>query len=621
MQPAIRCSVVITTCDRREHLLKAINSVERQTTAPAEIIVVDDKSDYDVQALVSGCCTSGIPITVLVQPVRSGAPTARNAGAALAVGDILMFLDDDDQWAPNKIALQISTFTANPDAGWVYTGIQSLNTISNEITHYTTSHLSGNVWPDILFRNFAGSTSAVAIKRDLFLSLGGFDPAFRALQDFELWCRLAMAAPVAYDGGHGLLFSAEHPPGYRRISTVIENYRTAYSQLEAKHEHVLAQLGWTARRRYRANTRLVLLGKYLLAKRYARAAASLIAATLSYPPTIGRLLRHALARQRKTLPPRFPIEGNRGAVTISVVIPAYNRARTIGKAINSVLDQTLPVCEIIVVDDGSTDDLAGALAPYGDQISLIRHTDNQGAAAARNTGVAAAQGNYIAFLDSDDHWTPDKLCRQIAFMQTAGSDFCCTGFFVNGRPAKRPFGEGITLQDLVWGCYFSPGSTLIASRTALLALGGYDMTCRRLEDWDMLLRASLAGYQISFLETHLAHIFPSANGGGSTAMLDSLATLRQRHLATLGARAFYLKRHFRSALLFTRASVYYHQGRLLRMSVFLLASLLIGPFNNRCSKVVLFPKLGRALARLRPMDHYPSMHVKVETPGHTKVLP
>ena len=100
-------------------------------------------------------------------------------------------------------------------------------------------------------------------------------------------------------------------------------------------------------------------------------------------------------------------------VTVSVVIPTYNYGRYLATAIESALAQTFVPLEVIVVDDGSTDDTPQILETFGNRIQTIRQL-NQGAGAARNTGIAAARGEYVAFLDSDDIWKPRKLQMQIA---------------------------------------------------------------------------------------------------------------------------------------------------------------------------------------------------------------
>jgi glycosyltransferase involved in cell wall biosynthesis len=105
------------------------------------------------------------------------------------------------------------------------------------------------------------------------------------------------------------------------------------------------------------------------------------------------------------------------ALSVSVVIPAYKAARTINRAVDSVLGQSRPPAEVLVVDDGSPDGgvLTAALARYGDRVTLLRKA-NGGAASARNHGIERAGGSAVAFLDADDYWEPDKLDRQLALL-------------------------------------------------------------------------------------------------------------------------------------------------------------------------------------------------------------
>lgn len=103
-------------------------------------------------------------------------------------------------------------------------------------------------------------------------------------------------------------------------------------------------------------------------------------------------------------------------LTVSAVIPAYRAAGTIGRAVESLLAQTRAPDEILVIDDGSPDDLAAALAPYGDRVRLVRQA-NGGAASARNRGMDLARGEWIAFLDADDYWEPMKLERQLEVLR------------------------------------------------------------------------------------------------------------------------------------------------------------------------------------------------------------
>ena len=108
---------------------------------------------------------------------------------------------------------------------------------------------------------------------------------------------------------------------------------------------------------------------------------------------------------------------------ISAIIPTYNRADNVCRAVDSVLAQRWPDLELIVVDDGSTDNTAEVLKAYGSRIRYV-HQENGGPARARNTGVKNAAGDWLAFLDSDDLWFPGKLERQMAFIQSTGADIC-----------------------------------------------------------------------------------------------------------------------------------------------------------------------------------------------------
>ena len=134
--------------------------------------------------------------------------------------------------------------------------------------------------------------------------------------------------------------------------------------------------------------------------------------------------------------------GKFGSPVVSVIIPTYNRAHLIGRAIRSVLDQTYQDWELIVVDDASTDDIPGIVKGFTDgRVKYIRHDENKGAAAARNTGIQAARGAYIAFLDSDDEWLPEKLERQVQAFESSDAQ---VGVIYTGTIAVSQSGEALS---------------------------------------------------------------------------------------------------------------------------------------------------------------------------------
>jgi len=190
---------------------------------------------------------------------------------------------------------------------------------------------------------------------------------------------------------------------------------------------------------------------------------------------------------------------------LSVVIPAYNSGRFIADAIDSVLTQDGFEVELLVVDDGSTDDTAQIVARYGGAVTLLRQT-NAGAAVARNAGLQAAHGRYVAFLDADDVWLPGKIDSQVAHLEAhPETSLCCTrwdllhpdssGTYVidplaYGRRPRDPVAYStLTYADLLLDCHVWT-STVVVRRELVRQTGGFDPTLRRGQDYDYWLRAS-----------------------------------------------------------------------------------------------------------------------------------
>jgi glycosyltransferase involved in cell wall biosynthesis len=181
---------------------------------------------------------------------------------------------------------------------------------------------------------------------------------------------------------------------------------------------------------------------------------------------------------------------------VSVIIPTYNRSQRVARAIQSVLDQSFRDLEIIVVDDGSTDDTYQCLEGLRSSIKYIRQQVNRGVSAARNRGIRSSLAPWIAFLDSDDYWLKDKLQVQMDFVhRNPGSVACQTeeiwvrrGKRVNPkRRHKKPSGD-IFRQSLKL-CLVSP-SSVIVERPVFDEVGLFDETLQAAEDYDLWLRIS-----------------------------------------------------------------------------------------------------------------------------------
>ena len=212
--------------------------------------------------------------------------------------------------------------------------------------------------------------------------------------------------------------------------------------------------------------------------------------------------------------------------TVAAVIPVYNGAAFVAEAIESVLAQTHPVAECVVVDDGSTDATAEVVGRFGAPVRLIRQA-NAGVATARNRGAAESAARYVAFLDADDAWKPDKLERQLAAAAAGPTLVVCdlelfdeTGAVI-GRIAMRPGPE--TLRDMV---LFEGVETVSCSSTALLersrfdALGGFDPRLSQSADWDFLARAWLAASVVAVPEPLVRYRVHGANMSRNVSLLE-----------------------------------------------------------------------------------------------------
>jgi glycosyltransferase involved in cell wall biosynthesis len=188
---------------------------------------------------------------------------------------------------------------------------------------------------------------------------------------------------------------------------------------------------------------------------------------------------------------------------VSVIIPTYNRAALVHEAIASVLAQDYSRLQVIVVDDGSEDETPAVVRAFGAAVVCVRQT-HAGVSAARNRGVAATQGELIAFLDSDDVWQPGKVAAQVAlFQQQPQVQACYTdeiwirrGVRVNPRRIHHKHAGWIFLQSLAL-CIISPSSIMLR-RELWERLGGFDERLPACEDYDLWLRLT-AIVPVSFI--------------------------------------------------------------------------------------------------------------------------
>ena len=304
--------------------------------------------------------------------------------------------------------------------------------------------------------------------------------------------------------------------------------------------------------------------------------------------------------------------------SISVVIPVYNRLELLRHAVDSVLAQTYPPHEIIIVDDASEiPTTLDSIGIFDERIKILHHSQRVGAAAARQTGVDQAAGDLIAFLDSDDCWFEDKLETQVQTLLEAPPEsemvsVVCGWQYDNDdrfpHAARMPVASS-DIVDFAGGCWFCPGSTLLISRKVFQSVGPFDTRLERLEDFEWFLRFAMAGGSLL-----CAPVIGAAIRKGRRAKMLTVNTAVESILSKYASErssAFPPKarRHLLAWLHTEQAVAARNENRLLVMAYHLALSLILVPRITVMIKPLW--EIVKARPAPWPQDHDPR-HLKIE---------
>lgn len=285
---------------------------------------------------------------------------------------------------------------------------------------------------------------------------------------------------------------------------------------------------------------------------------------------------------------------------VSVIIPTYNRAHLLGRAIRSVLNQTYQDFELIIVDDGSSDNTDELVKSFDDiRIRYLKHKKNRGGAAARNTGIKAAKGKYIAFQDSDDEWLPEKLEKQMKVFEDAPPEVgvVYTGFYrlQNGKKTYIPSSkvnpkEGYIFNSLLKGNFVTTQAVLV-KRECFDKAGIFDENLPRLQDWELFLRIS-RHYHFKFINEPLviAYHQPVSISTNQKALIQALKLILHKHYESFNGDKRILANYY-----LILGDALCSNGNFLEGKGYLLRSAKVYPLNLKALGAAMVSLLGQGL--------------------------
>jgi glycosyltransferase involved in cell wall biosynthesis len=498
-------SVIMPVRNGQQTIERSVQSVLGQTMADFELLVVDDGSTDGTARMVGAVADHRC---ALLAQSHAGVSAARNAGLAKASGRLVAFLDADDEVDERWLAHLVAPFD-DPNVGLVCCGGVQRDAAGG--SESLSPHPSGELLRGYVVLFLAG---AFMVRADVLAAAGGYAP-LRYGENFELGFRITRV--LAQRGLRAIGLADEL---VRWFPDAARSATRDASRLEAA-EYTLSHYGQELTRHGRALVHRVASvnarrtgGRAVAVAHGVRAVAARPDRLENWRTMIGAVIGRAARSPVQptgalpSTPAGMPVSGP----AVSVVMPAFNAASTLQRAIDSVLAQTYSNFELVVVDDGSTDETPTILARQVDErIRVIRMRDNVGIVGALNRGLEEARGALIARLDADDEALPERLALQVEAFATHPNLVLC------GCAADRVDPQGTRLGRSVppasharLAAAMVTGNRLVHStvmfrRDAARACGGYRPDQLLAEDYGLWLRLMRAGEALGLTAVGARH--------------------------------------------------------------------------------------------------------------------
>ncbi|WP_166259504.1 glycosyltransferase family 2 protein [Marinobacter salicampi] len=581
----MKIDVIIPCYNAERYLAQTLGSVLEQTRAPHQIIVVDDGS-IDGSLAIARQFEAACEGQVRVHSERSGnAARTRNIGASLSEADAIMFLDADDVLAPDALSALATALFSQPD-GIAACPWRRLKLVDGQWTGRPATCAPRRAGQDALAAWLTGwyyPPCALLWSKSAFEQSGRWDEETTVNDDGDLVMRaLAQGVPLM-ETSSGTAYYRVLPEGEVSLSGKKATYGGLVGRL-AVIEKIAATLEEQGRLEgYRdALARAFEIIEKDASTYYSALSQQAGLRKAHYAPSPWDRLLARPGKSQEAIGQTRPGSGNPeepGEIsfglemagqmladrdkaikdvdltwptaphrpTVSVIIPVYNRAHLLQRTLESVIAQSYPDFEVLLVDDCSDDDPAAVVESFQDpRLHYLRQPENQGVAAARNRGLREARGQYIAFLDDDDEWFPEKLALQIELFRRSSPE---VGLVYTGVETvaddgsytlQVPSARGDLYRELlVRNILHGGGSNIMIRRNVIARVGFFDEHLPAIEDYDYWLRIC-RWYKTDVVST------PLIRYNDFRAPLEGRENQKRRSLnikANLDARARFYEKH------------------------------------------------------------------------------
>ncbi len=515
-------SVIIPYYNREKYIDEAVQSVLAQTLKPLEIIIVNDGSEKSSRRYLDryrDVCT------IIDLPINGGVSAARNAGVRPARGEFIAFLDSDDIWLPHKLEVQRRYLDDHPECAIVHSAAVFFFQDGRE--EYCKKFPFGVLWlAQALMNADWVLMPSVLARTEVLRAVGEFDVNLRVGEDRDIIIRCC-AAGYHVEGIEEPLIRVrrEDQDGltkrpwrtFREDLKMCWKHRALYMRaygIRGIVNFVVEKAQAPSRNTRYFDEIMFFLLKFVKYREKSRYRDPAIYGPGQMKPS---WLVPRLSHRTSELKREFSLR--QSSSDISVVIPFHNREQYIDEAIQSVLAQTLKPLEIIIVNDCSSKSARKYLDRFADVCGIVDLQKNVGLAGSRNAGIRAARGQFIALLDDDDIWLPEKLAVQRRYMEEhpecamVHSQVCA--FYTNhpdhvfGRfDPWQPMPLAHALRDEYWAV----PSTMMFRTDSIRAIDGFDDSFRECEDRELLIRICATGYRVEGIPKPLIRFRRTAHG-------------------------------------------------------------------------------------------------------------